>query len=174
MAAGYPPTTCRSVVTFYDALPYLFPVESLAEGGEAYAIAYHAKFGALSRCSRVVAVSQSAADDLVRLTDIPTDRIDVIHLAPSSETFTYPSWEKAALAHRQTYERALTSPHPVDVTGPESTWTAREREVVSKLFEMSFLANNPALNHSWVLSPNSLIFTVATKSPLISFKNTEA
>ncbi len=95
VAIGYPPTTCRSVVTFYDALPLLFPAESLAEGGETYAIAYHAKLRALNRCSRVVAISRSAADDLVRFTDVSADRIDVIHLAPSAEMLTRPSAEDA-------------------------------------------------------------------------------
>ncbi|MBN1875289.1 MAG: glycosyltransferase family 4 protein [Anaerolineae bacterium] len=95
LKVGYPSTTCRCVATFHDALPVLFPDDYLG-GGKLYAAAYHTKLQALRYCDRIVAISQSAADDLVKFTEVPSDRVDVIYYAPSPDMFESPTAEEIA------------------------------------------------------------------------------
>ncbi len=118
---GYPPRSCRCVATFHDALPVLFPGEYLALPGPQYAMTYYAKLQALKHCSHIVAVSRSAASDLVKFTDVSADRIDVIYNAPSPEMFVQPSLEDV---RRSKFLRKIDGPYIFSLLGDNPTKNA--------------------------------------------------
>ena len=104
MAVGYPPSVCRGVAMVYD----LTGLPHLAEDGR-LAATFDVKAQALRYCSRIVANSQSAANELMKWTHLPASRIDLIDDALSPQ--------ETALAIRQTYNKTLTSPFMMTSSG---------------------------------------------------------
>ena len=85
---GNPPTTCRTVATFHDAIPALFPELFLAKHAKPFVDAYHAKLQSLASCTRIAAVSRAAANELIRLTGVESGRIDIIYNAAAPDFLT--------------------------------------------------------------------------------------
>lgn len=102
---GYPPSVCRGVATVYDVRLH---DPHFAEDGP-LAANFYVKGQALRYCSRIVANSQSAANELMKWTALPAYRIDLIDDALSSQ--------ESALVIRQTYNKALTSPFIMTSSG---------------------------------------------------------
>jgi glycosyltransferase involved in cell wall biosynthesis len=115
---GYPPATCRCVATFHDAVMARFPEHYLADPEESFVVNYYAKLQALSYCTHIVAVSQSAADDLVQFSGVTADRIDVVHHAASPEMFIRPRPEEV---QRSALQRRIGQPYIFSLLGSNPT-----------------------------------------------------
>lgn len=72
---------CPYVVTAYDLIPLIYPVQFLSEGAEADA--YHRALLFIEQATRLAAISEATARDLHEHLDLPLDRIDVTPPAPS-------------------------------------------------------------------------------------------
>ena len=74
-----PLVACRSVVTIHDCIHLMFPQYLPGRVAHAYARASIAL--AAKRATRVMTVSESSKRDIMRLLNMPADRIDVIYNA---------------------------------------------------------------------------------------------
>lgn len=99
ITVGYPPCVCRGVATVYDVAQR--HESQFAKDGR-LAATYYVKGQVLRYCSRIVANSQSAANELMKCSNLSAYRIDLIDDVWSPQ--------KSALAIRQTYNKTLTSP----------------------------------------------------------------
>ena len=85
------PVKTPRVVTVFDMIGELFGTD----GADTNDRKRSKKYAAVSRADRVICISHQTRDDLVRLFDIPEDKISVIHLgcdqAPSRSLGAWPS-----------------------------------------------------------------------------------
>jgi len=72
-----------TVVTVHDLIPLVFPEHFPA--GIRGALKWHYQRMKLTRVSRIIADSESSKRDIERIAGAPESRIDVVHLAPSSQ-----------------------------------------------------------------------------------------
>jgi glycosyltransferase involved in cell wall biosynthesis len=104
---------CPAIVTLYDAIPRLFPAEVSLRARLLFDTLTHL---ALRSSRRVIAISQSARDDLIAAYRIPAERIAVTPLAADSRFQPQPPPAIAAVRSSyglpERYLLALTSNKP--------------------------------------------------------------
>ena len=81
------PTSCPVVVTVHDLVPLIFWRGFFNLFRLDRRIGYKRRLGIVRRADRIISVSRSTADDIVKLLKVPGDRITVSHEG-SDESFT--------------------------------------------------------------------------------------
>jgi glycosyltransferase involved in cell wall biosynthesis len=86
-----PLVPCRSVVTIHDCIHLMFP--EYLPNRFAYYYARGALAAAARRADRILTVSETSREDIVRLLNVPADKITVIYNAIDEQFWSEPSVE---------------------------------------------------------------------------------
>jgi len=83
---------CRSIATIHDCIHLLFP--EYLKNRAAHLYAHTMNWAAIRKARRVLTVSESSKNDLLRLFNLPEERVDVIYNAIDERFYTSPPEEE--------------------------------------------------------------------------------
>ena len=132
-----------SVATIHDLIPMLAAVGELDFSvGRGMRQTFALKLRRIARCRRVIAISQSTKRQLLRFSDVPPERVEVVYYGVA-EGFTPPSDTEA----RETERGAVLARHGV----------APSRQVILHVCTRNRYKNSPALLHALKRLPNEVV-----------------
>jgi len=105
--------TVRSVVTIFDIIPIIFKEEYLDLWGYNLKESFADRLGAAVFAQRVQTISAASARDIIKFTDIPAEKVDIIY--PGVDNHLYPM--NPERARKQFRQLGLRGPYIFSVLG---------------------------------------------------------